>query len=187
MHFRRCRVTGSLNGWTLPSETVALADRIIGYEHEDIEVSSEFNHLPTSSAATLNGQYALLPPPLLPPPPLPPGYIPPLPPPGYMHDTSVKVKPLSRKAVDNIFQNALGSYSRLDKEKKFQICDLAIQIERLLLTDSKGSTVEHSSGDLTVDIPSQQLIAKQPKNRLMSAQERAQRQHKRSSRHNPSE
>ena len=26
MHFRRCRVTGSLNGWTVPSETAALAD-----------------------------------------------------------------------------------------------------------------------------------------------------------------
>ena len=102
-----------------------------------------------------------------------------MPPPGYMPDTSSKVKPLQKKAVDNIFNSVLASYSKLDTKKKFQINALALQLEALLLSDSNGTTVEHSSGGLSVDVPSQELIAKQAKNRLMPVEERIQRQRNR--------
>ena len=103
-----------------------------------------------------------------------------------MHDSSVKVNPLSKKIVENVFHTVLANYSRVDQEKQFEICDLALKLENLLLVDSKGSTVEHSKDDIVVDKPSQELLAKQPKNRLMTATEKVQRQVKRSNRLNPS-
>ena len=57
-----------------------------------------------------------------------------------MPDTSSKVKPLKKKAVANIFQLVSASYSRMHDEKKFKINALAIQLEKLLLSDSNGTT-----------------------------------------------
>ena len=81
---------------------------------------------------------------------------------------------------------SISAHVGIDQEKQFQICALALKLENLLLVDSKGSTVEHSRGDIVVDKPSQELLAKQPKNRLMTATEKVQRQVKRSNRLHPS-
>ena len=56
---------------------------------------------------------------------------------------------------------------------------MALQLEALLLSDSNGTTVEQLSSGLSVDVPSQELIAKQAKNILMPVQERNQRQRNR--------
>ena len=155
MHFRRTRVTGSFTGWIPPAETSTSVDSIIGYEPEEIDMSSAPSPLLASLATILCKNLAI-------------------PPPGYMPDTSSKVKLLKKKAVDNIFNSVSASYSQLDDEKKFQINALTIKLEELLLSDLNRTTVEHSSGGLSVGVPSQELIARQV-NRLMPVEERNQR------------
>ena len=63
----------------------------------------------------------------------------------------------------------------MEADKKFQINALALQLETLLLTDSKGMSIEHSSGGVTVDAPSQELILRQSKKQLMCTKEKKQR------------
>ena len=152
MHFRRTRVTGSLTGWTQAAETAAYVDKIIGYEPEEIVMSSGHSPILASSTTNLHKNLES---------PLP----------GYMPDTSSNIKPFKKNVVDNIFNSVSASYTRMDNEKKFKINALAMELEHLLLSDSNGTTVEHSSGGVCVDIPSQELIAKQPKNRLMPVRE----------------
>lgn len=91
--------------------------------------------------------------------------------PGYIQDKNSKVKPFSKKTVENIFTTALEKYSSLDNEKKFEINTLALQIKALLLSDPQGTTVQHSSGAVSLDISSQRAVSSQAKNRKMPIKE----------------
>ena len=87
MHFRRTHVTGSLTGWTQPTETAAYVDKIIGYESEEIVMSS--GHSPLLASSTTNLRKNL------------DNHLS-----GYMPDTSSKVKQLKKNVVDNIFNRS---------------------------------------------------------------------------------
>ena len=159
-HLRRIRVTGSLTGWTQTSEPKSSIDGIIGFEPEEFETSSPQN------------------------PAFPPAY-PPLPPlkaPGFLPDKSSTVKPFSKKIVGNIFNDALAKYPNLDDDTKFELNGLALQIQSMLISDPMGTTVDHVSGGMSVDVPSQQLLVSQPKNRIMCPKEKNQRKTAKSNR-----
>ena len=147
------------------SETKSLVDSIIEFEPEEFETSSQ-SSLKFSSAC------------------------PPLPPleqnsasllPGFIPDKSIKVKPFLKKEVSNIFYDALAKYPSLDDNTKFELNGLALQIQSLLISDPTDTTVDHGTGELSTDIPSQQRIVSQKKGRLMCPQEKKTRQVKKSS------
>ena len=164
-HFRRLRAKGSLTGWIPSSETKSLVDSIIEFEPEEFETSSQ-SSLKFSSAC------------------------PPLPPleqnsasllPGFIPDKSINVKPFLKKEVSNIFYDALAKYPSLDDNTKFELNGLALQIQSLLISDPMDTTVDHGSGELSIEVPSKQRIVSQKKGRLMCPQEKKTRQVKKSS------
>ena len=85
------------------------------------------------------------------------------------------MKPLTKRYVNTVLDSISASYRSLEVEKQFQVSALVLKLETLLQTDSKGMSIEHSSGGLTVDIPSKDLISRQPNKRLMSSSEKRQR------------
>ena len=92
------------------------------------------------------------------------------------------MKPFSKKIVSNIFNDALAKYPNLDDDTKFELNGLALQIQSMLISDPMGTTVDHVSGGMSVDVPSQQLLVSQPKNRIMCPKEKNQRKTAKSNR-----
>ena len=174
-HSRRLRVTGSLTGWSPPSETKSPVDGIIGFEPEELCTSFESSLAIQPSC------------PPCPPCPALPSIKPPLfqPPPGFLPDKSSKVKPFGKKQVSNMFNDALAKYPSLDENTKFRMNGLLMEIQSLVNSDPMGATVDHGSGKMAIEVPSQQFVVSQTKGRIMSLNEKKQRSINKSTNFNP--
>ena len=59
---------------------------------------------------------------------------------GYVPDYSVKLKPLTKKQVDNINDSMSNAYSGYIKNRKYNISKLVVQIKELTTFDAYQST-----------------------------------------------
>jgi len=192
-HMAREFVSGSLDGWT---ESVAgeqsNIDNILGYEMEQMAPSSKMDgvigtadgdtmaydammtdaaqqptheSLPTHESASTHAS-------------APTHNL--VPPPGYIPQTGGTIQPLGKKHVQRSFANATAAYATLSKERKFQVCELVMQLDNLLLGDSTKSSVVETRGGLTVHVPNQSILATEPKKRMMTKREISVKKMKRS-------
>merc|ERR1712003_38791 len=60
-----------------------------------------------------------------------------------------------------------------------------MEIQSLVNSDPMGATVDHGSGKMAIEVPSQQFVVSQTKNRIMSLNEKKQRSINKSTNFNP--
>ena len=155
-HLRRDRVTGSLEGWSQPDSSASPLDDILD-SHEEIfdtpfaaDESQEMD-LEFVGASQKDGSGN---------PDLPDGYLP---------DRSTTVKPLGKADVQKVLSTAIAAYNGFGVEKKFQISALYVELEKLLINDSKASVVE--SGGRCLVVPSEHMQRSQKRDRMKSAKD----------------
>ena len=55
---------------------------------------------------------------------------------GYITDYSVKLKPLTKKQVENLTDSMVNAYSRYSNKRKYEISKLGAQLQELTTFDA---------------------------------------------------
>ena len=153
-HVRRDSVKGSLEGWVPIKSTI---DSMIGFEGEDLDI---YDDTASSSAVEVDftmtdnncKDFTTLPQ-------------------WYIRNTSTSVEPMPSKQVGNIISTVKDSYYRCTKEQQFQISDLALQMQNVLLDGKAGKSVIDSKQRGELFVPTGHARLKESKNRLMKVSE----------------
>ena len=121
------QVEGSLHGWT-PHNTEVI-DSLVGYNPEEITDTYGVGDLETGTShsvgifeVTADLVYF----------DDDPGTLPA----GYVHDYSVKLKPLTKKQVENITYSMVNLYSGYSNKRKYEISKLVVQLQELTTFDA---------------------------------------------------
>ena len=170
---REC-VRGSL---TTPVPAIARVDAMIGYESESIECSlfsmmnsssvdeegmvcaidgigdfNLFSGAPGHSSASGTAMYEQ-------------------PAPGYLPDTNSKVKPMSQKRMNQIFNTASQMYSGLTEEEQFQLTKVALDVQDMLTLRAGQSVEASTSAGMSALIPTSNRLLKEAKIRKKGRKE----------------
>ena len=164
-HMARESVEGSLVGW-VEEDTAAAQSSIndmLGFELEnlpnvgtDVGIgSADGDMMMVDATDTMPSVMPTLPPP---------------PPPGYVPESGAKVKPLPIKRVQRVLSNVAGAYGSCGEERKFELCDLVLKLEKLMLQETTQSQIVENE-NIVMDVPSNASRSSQAKKRLKSTQE----------------
>ena len=69
-----------------------------------------------------------------------------------------------------MLSNVAGAYGSCGEERKFELCDLVLKLEKLMLQETTQSQIVENE-NIVMDVPSNASISSQAKKRLMSTQE----------------
>jgi hypothetical protein len=181
-HMVRECVCGSLLHVTSPIRATANVDEMIGYQTESIEyslfsamdISSRDNHddegmlcaIDHSISSPDNDEGM--------------GYCNLIstadttyeePAPGYLPDTSWKVKPMCQKRFDQIFRTASQMYSGLDEGEQFHLTKIALDVQDFLTLRVDQSSEAATRNGMTALIPTGNRLVKESKNRKKARNE----------------
>jgi hypothetical protein len=162
-HARRDSVQGSLEGWEPHKSRI---DSLIGFEGEELDnyhdsTAVGYQRLTSSSddeteITTANNNFQLSTT---------------TPPSWYIRNSSISVEPMRSKEVGSIIITVKDSYHRCSREQQFQICDLALQMQNVLIDGKAGKSVSDPKHRGELFVPTGQTRLKESKNRLMKASE----------------
>ena len=74
---------------------------------------------------------------------------------GYVPDYSVKLRPLTKKQVENITESMVNAYSGYINKRKYEISKLVVQLKELTTFNLYLSTCLESENGQVLDIPKQ--------------------------------
>ncbi|KAL7544230.1 hypothetical protein ACHAWF_016691 [Thalassiosira exigua] len=147
-HFRRDRVTGSLEGWT--QDATPDINDVVGYECglEPIGDVSNGTQSLTQPMPTVTA------------------------PPGHLPDRRYFVGPPNTKKIQNILSSVSAGYSQFDNDMKFELADLAMQMQDVVTRSIHKSSKTEIMQNLSVDVPGTEARKKQPRKRLKPTHEK---------------
>ena len=91
--------------------------------------------------------------------------------PGYLPDTSWKVKPMCRKRFDQIFRTASQMYSGLGEDEQFHLTKIALDVQDFLTLRVDQSREAATRNGMTALIPTGNRLVKESKNRKKARNE----------------
>ena len=82
------------------------------------------------------------------------------PPPGYIQDNGIRIKPINRERLNKILTLTSASYGNLTKERKFEITRLALDMQNVLTFNSTQtqSMETYPMNDISIAVPSQHAL-----------------------------
>jgi len=159
-HMARSVVSGSVEGWVEEEQSLehSSIDHLIGNNvPEHIDDETEVGGI-MGSADTVPPSAAQLQPTR---------------PVGYVAKAASKVEALPSRRIQSVLSSVVGAYGSCGEERKFQISDLVLKLEKLMHQENTQSQrVESESTEYAIDAPAKQCIASQSKKRMQPKRER---------------
>lgn len=154
-HMARSVVAGSLDGWVEEEQSL---EHLIGYDvPEHIDDETQVGGIMGSADTDVESLQ-------------PAAQLLPTRPSGYVAKTASKVQSLPSKRIKNVLSNVVGAYGSCGDERKFEISDLVLKLEKLMHqenTQTQRVESESTAYEYAIDEPTNQCISSQTKKRML--------------------